>query len=705
MNLFFLFNALVLSFLGIYLYAEKRNDLTRFFLISNLGLAVWNVCIWLTEEKLFTSHIDWIAKMQLLSALVFVNGYFWLCSSYPFPHTRPSWAGLVNGSFFAVLAILILFTHYISRATMVNGAAVYEDTKIGYGIYTFYISFFCVASLVSLARAFRQAPEYRSQIKYLFLGIGLFVVTGISSNIILLVFGNHDVLIAGRVSAIFPSLFFSYAIVKHSFLEMDVIINKRTAWIATLLLACGSLVTGHLFTRENDILNLVFLMASCSFWALYAVPLQQFLLTSAKRKFIRGWYSTEAVIQELAEKITQDKNREEIFRTVSTVIDKVFEIEHLLVIVAVRDINNNFAYYKVLDRFQKVSPYSSLLNQFEDKFVCCSAEELEDSALQELAGLGMQDEDMVILPFHSPENLEGIIVLGERSSQKPYVDNDRRLFNNVISFIAPVLYRLTPMEKLEKLYNENRKKLHDAEIQLIRAQKVESIAHATRQCHHEIRTPLNIIKMGINRIKTLEELENYKTVAREEIDHALEIVDETLAITDIADVVVPASTRVNMNDVINRCLRLVDYSKYKVVLELGEIPDVLGNFSDLQVVITNLIHNAMDAMPEGGTLAFTTAINQGQVTINVEDTGEGIPEEVQSRVWDPYFSGKASDVGNSTAGRGWGLTIVNRIINEHKGTIRFSSELGVGTRFNISLPLYTEAQAVPVRKMRAEKVS
>jgi signal transduction histidine kinase len=292
----------------------------------------------------------------------------------------------------------------------------------------------------------------------------------------------------------------------------------------------------------------------------------------------------------------------------------------------------------------------------------------------------------MILPFHSPEYLEGIIFLGERSNQVAYTESDMRFFNNLVSFLSPVLYRLTPMEKLEQLYNDSRQKLHEAEIQLIRAQKIESIVHATRQCHHEIRTPLNIIKLGIGRIKTLADLDAYKQVAREEINHALEIVDETLTITEVDKSAGNRAADININDVINRCLRLIDRSRYNVVLDLGELPQIPAVFSDIQVVITNLIHNAMEAMPDGGGLAFTTRANTSDVVITVEDEGEGIPESLRSKVWEPYFSGRGSEVGNSTAGRGWGLTIVNRIISAHQGTIRFTSEEKVGTRFIITLP-------------------
>jgi signal transduction histidine kinase len=126
---------------------------------------------------------------------------------------------------------------------------------------------------------------------------------------------------------------------------------------------------------------------------------------------------------------------------------------------------------------------------------------------------------------------------------------------------------------------------------------------------------------------------------------------------------------------------------------------VKGISSDIQLVITNLIHNALEAMPDGGTLSFSTKLVDNNIQIRVEDTGTGIAPEMRSRVWEPYFSGKGGSVGNSTAGRGWGLTIVNRIINEHAGTIHLSSEVGVGTCFVIMLPsasgLSTASGAVP----------
>jgi signal transduction histidine kinase len=700
----FLANALLLLMLGTFLVIRKKSALTWIFLVTNVGLAAWNICIFLVDQGIWAENVRAIIKVQLLAAMVNANGLYYFCSSYPvFTRTR---FNLLNGMVAALFAIAIVFTSQVTSVEVVDGELVYADV-IGYSLYSAYLSLLGFVSLYRLIQARRKYPEHRGRIRYFLIGLSIYVCSAITFNLVLPSLAIYDFLIIGRLSATSAPLFFFYAITKHEFLDVTVIINKTAAWLTTIgIILVGTMVINQV-TAEWQAVNLLALGTCLVLAAIYGHDLQQFLLTSARRKFIRGWYSTTEVINQLAIRLTLEKNREAIFQEITAVLDRVFELEDTLCIVAVRSESGNFAYYKVQGKFQKIRTDDAMVKWADNQTTCVSLADVEDRfVLQRLGELGVDvAKDGVILPFHSPEYLEGLVILGEKGSKSPYSVDDLRFFDSLISFTTPVLYRLTPFEKLEKLYNENTRKLHEAEIQLIRAQKIESIAHATRQCHHEIRTPLNIIKLGINRIRSMEELESYKSVAREEIEHALEIVDETLALTDLTDVSAREYAEVNVNEVINRCLRLVDYSKYKVVLDLNEVPSVLANFSELQVVFTNLIHNAMDAMPDGGTLAFSSSSDGEAVNLVVEDTGEGIAEELRSRVWEPYFSGKLSDAGNTTAGRGWGLTIVNRIINEHKGTIRFSSELGVGTRFNISLPLIVTTQSAEVVRIRAEKVS
>ena len=107
----------------------------------------------------------------------------------------------------------------------------------------------------------------------------------------------------------------------------------------------------------------------------------------------------------------------------------------------------------------------------------------------------------------------------------------------------------------------------------------------------------------------------------------------------------------------------------------------------MQVVFTNLMNNAKDAMPNGGQISLKSYHENEYVIVKFSDTGIGIPDDIKTKVWDPYSSGHRRTVGNSTAGRGWGLTIVHRIISEHGGTINFVSKENEGTVFTLKIPV------------------
>lgn len=693
----FLANSGLLILLASFLVARKRAAITWIFFGTSLGLAAWNICNFLIEERLWMDHLDAIVRMQVSSAMVFANGLYYFCSSYPVQQrSKVNW---LNAMVFAGFLLAIFFSEGVTSASLENNQIVYHDGP-GFVYYSVYLAVMSLMSLYRLLMAWRRYPEHRSRIRYFFIGIFIYVSCGIIFNLVLPILGVYDLLIVGRLSAtLTPALFF-YAVTKHDFLDVAVIINRGTSWFVTLALMLGVTFTLEVLTSGQPVLNFFARCAEVFIIALGSHPLQQFLLTTAKRKFVRGWYSTEEIINRLAGRITMEKNREAIFREVARVIDEVFELEDVMTVVAVRDEHENFSYYKIVGKFQRIRNDDPLIESMRSQNECLRLEAAPVAMLQRLEELQFSTtRNGVVLPFHSPEFLEGVMLLGERSNQRAYTESDLRFFNNLINFLAPILYRLTPMEKLELLYNESRQKLHEAEIQLIRAQKIESIVHATRQCHHEIRTPLNIIKMGIGRVRTLEDLENYKAVAEEEINHALEIVEETLTITEVDRTAEHRTTDINVNEVIQRCLRLIDRGRFKVELNLGDVPEIRGIFSDLQVVITNLIHNAMEAMPNGGTFAFSTRATATDVVITVEDSGEGIPEALRLKVWEPYFSGRGSSVGNSTAGRGWGLTIVNRIVTAHQGTIRFTSEEGIGTCFIITLPRKKAQENAPGQQL------
>jgi len=158
----------------------------------------------------------------------------------------------------------------------------------------------------------------------------------------------------------------------------------------------------------------------------------------------------------------------------------------------------------------------------------------------------------------------------------------------------------------------------------------------------------------------------------------------------------------DLTDLIEDCITLTEPYWYNeprlqgieitVKTSFEDIPNILGAASELREVFVNLILNAVQAMPEGGTLRFETGTNdKGQVCVNVSDTGIGMSNEVKRNIFEPLFTTKGDE------GTGMGLAASYGIIQEHQGAIDVRSEPGEGTRFTLTFPP-ADAEPAPIEE-------
>ena len=150
-------------------------------------------------------------------------------------------------------------------------------------------------------------------------------------------------------------------------------------------------------------------------------------------------------------------------------------------------------------------------------------------------------------------------------------------------------------------------------------------------------------------------------------------------------------TPVSLDDLVGQTLSLAEAEwkdeaqangrTIRVETDLHEVPPVSGNEPELRDLLTNLIFNAVDAMPSGGKISIRTRHHNEHLAIEVSDTGTGMTEEVRQRCMDPFFTTK--DDGST----GMGLAIVYGIVQRHEGTIDIESEPGKGTNFAVLLPI------------------
>jgi len=236
-------------------------------------------------------------------------------------------------------------------------------------------------------------------------------------------------------------------------------------------------------------------------------------------------------------------------------------------------------------------------------------------------------------------------------------------------------------------------RLRENQEQLIQAEKLTSLGQMAASIAHEVNNPLagvlvytQLLSKKIAGDNMPKEIAlDYLSKMDSELTRSTRLIRNLL---DFARQSPPTLKEVDLNDVVNRALDLAAHSaelqNIRVVKELTpSLPRLMADFSQLQQVCTNLILNAIQAMPEGGRLTLHTSANSSQVKIEVQDTGCGISPENMRKLFTPFFTTKEKGKGV-----GLGLAVTHGIIQRHQGRIEVQSKEGEGTIFTIYLPLY-----------------
>ena len=269
-------------------------------------------------------------------------------------------------------------------------------------------------------------------------------------------------------------------------------------------------------------------------------------------------------------------------------------------------------------------------------------------------------------------------------------------------------YLIVQLNKQRQIAVQLRETLRkQEEAELVQAAKMESLHQLVSGVAHEINNPIGAISSNndissrtIVKIKEIltEELKENRQLSRtlaalETVNQSSEIASERVAkiVANLRSFVRLDEAEWQVADIhegIDNALALMEMepefkNRIKVTADYGDIPRIYCSPSSLNQVFMNLFKNAFEAIEGEGEIQIRTSAQQGYVKIEISDTGKGIPAEDTNRIFDPGFTTKGVKVGV-----GLGLSICHKIIvDEHKGHIGVSNELGNGTTFTIMLPL------------------
>jgi two-component system NtrC family sensor kinase len=272
------------------------------------------------------------------------------------------------------------------------------------------------------------------------------------------------------------------------------------------------------------------------------------------------------------------------------------------------------------------------------------------------------------------------------------MEASRRIADGDMTPIRPGKRYRDEFSRLAMAMNHMMMQLVRRHEMLVQAHKLKAVGTLTAGVAHELNNPINNIMLTAETLR-----EDYEELPEEE---RLDMVNDLVAQSERAQKIVRnlldfareseiESEAHEVQDLIEDTLRLatnqIKLAKVKIKGDLApNLPPVYGDRQQLEQVFLNIVLNALDAMPEGGTLSISCSGTRDRELVAAEftDTGVGIPEQKLSDIFNPFFTTKPD-----AKGTGLGLSVSLGIIRRHGGDMKVRSEVGKGTTFSVFLPV------------------
>jgi two-component system sensor histidine kinase AtoS len=226
---------------------------------------------------------------------------------------------------------------------------------------------------------------------------------------------------------------------------------------------------------------------------------------------------------------------------------------------------------------------------------------------------------------------------------------------------------------------------HKTRERLARYEHLAILGQLTGGVAHELRNALGLIKgaahfLDASLVNITPEEDKAVAILKSGVEKSDQIVDSLLKVARPA----PSSRReVDINEIVRDALadaRIPENVDSVTQLDVS-LPEIMADAGQLNVILDNLIRNAIQAMPDGGQLKVTTGTRDGKwIVVSVADTGVGIPEADQKKLFEPLFTKRSG-------GMGLGLALVRSLTEGHGGHVELESEVGKGSAFSVYLPI------------------
>ena len=305
---------------------------------------------------------------------------------------------------------------------------------------------------------------------------------------------------------------------------------------------------------------------------------------------------------------------------------------------------------------------------------------------------GFRTKSAICVPLLLRNRPMGALQVINKKSGEPFNRSDLEILFAIAQHVSIAMENANLYRRLEESFAVTTQELRITQDKLIRTERLASMSNLVQGVAHEIRNPITTIGGFAHRIKKElgdnRKLDKYVDIILEETARLEHIVKRVHDFTE-TQAYSPTQTKIElvMEGVLSAAMPLANQLGVRIVKEIApDLPLARLDSGQLTLALANIVENALEAMPQGGTLSLKALREDRSLIITIKDTGCGIPKDQLTAIYDPFVTSKSKGVG-------LGLTLVHQVVSNHHGDIRISSEVQKGTVVTITLPLDAAARA------------
>ena len=680
------------SIIGILVFAHNKSRTQNIvFFVFSICLAVWAFsCFIQSITTKQSTALLWDYTMYSVAAYVPVLTVLLSSTFSKTPIKKTLIIGLVCSTGFLLSNYIGYFrqgVHFISGQRFITQAS------FGwYGYMLFFSIYFIIACKLIFDTYYIQNNFQKRNFQYLLVSLFILLIAGLSYFILILLSFNKVVDSFLNLNSSFLlcvySLIMSYLILKRELMDIHQVITRSLASIITSALVVSSFLilkyvsSPTIFYIPAIILTLV--------WTWYGRPLYRLIQSPIESKLNSDWYNSDMFLEKAASTLKDCHSNRNICQSIETLLKETIGIQETAIFYKPIDSAN----YKCLNSENICLANNDVLVrqliQNPDLAKTQRLQELNDG--QQTSVYGLYKQAKIIIPCCSLQGLEILIILGPRISGARYRSVDIATFNQLIRLLWFHFSLRAPLQAVKDELNKNAahlKQVHD----------LAAFGTLSKSIAHEIKNPLNMMQANFRYV-----LQHCKPIIKD--PEVLEFSEAALSSIKRLDDTIRLMLRfgldkhvdlspIDVHEALANVIKLATYScrqkNIKLSMNLDYDGLILGNLTTLEQIATNLLVNSMEAIEESkqpGTITFGTqtcefksaGILKHGLKLWIHDTGKGIPETEQARIFNAFESSKYSNIG-------LGLAIVMQQVHALDGEIQLISQPG-NTQFNLFFPRY-----------------